>query len=76
VVPLGRFVLLRARERAAVRAEVYSDYWNPPGLLRAFSTRRVEIERHLERSGHTSRRTREVAALATRGPRSAFSVTL
>jgi conjugative relaxase-like TrwC/TraI family protein len=41
-----------------------------PGLLRGFSTRRAEIEEYLERRGDTSRRTAELAALATRSAKS------
>jgi conjugative relaxase-like TrwC/TraI family protein len=40
-----------------------------PVLLRAFSTRRAEIERHMEAAGTTSARAAEVAALITRAPK-------
>ncbi|MGD0881294.1 MAG: MobF family relaxase [Acidimicrobiales bacterium] len=38
-------------------------------LLKTFSTRRSEIERHMARNGTTSARGAEVAALITRGPK-------
>ena len=41
-----------------------------PSLLRAFSTRRAEIEEYLFLRGESSRRSAEVAALATREPKS------
>jgi conjugative relaxase-like TrwC/TraI family protein len=41
----------------------------PPLLLRAFSTRRIEIERYMAARGTTSARAAEVAALATRSPK-------
>jgi hypothetical protein len=40
-----------------------------PILLRAFSTRRAEIERHMEAAGTTSARAAEIAALITRAPK-------
>lgn len=40
-----------------------------PLMLKAFSTRRAEIERHMEVAGTTSARAAEVAALITRGPK-------
>ena len=40
-----------------------------PSLLRGFSTRRVEIEEYLLLRGESSRRSAEVAALATREPK-------
>ena len=44
-----------------------------PILLRAFSTRRAEIERHMEAAGTTSARAAEVAALITRAPKDSES---
>ena len=43
----------------------------PRPILRAFSKRRVDIEASLEEMGLRSQRAAEVAALATRGPKSA-----
>ena len=40
-----------------------------PALLRRFSSRRAEIEEYLSGRGESSRRTAEVAALATRTPK-------
>ena len=40
-----------------------------PTLLRRFSTRRAEIEEYLSVRGDSSRRTAELAALATRAPK-------
>jgi Ti-type conjugative transfer relaxase TraA len=41
-----------------------------PALLRAFSTRRAEIEEYLSVHGESSRKAAELAALATRSPKS------
>jgi Ti-type conjugative transfer relaxase TraA len=41
-----------------------------PGLLRAFSTRRAEIEKYLAVHGESSRKAAELAALATRSAKS------
>jgi conjugative relaxase-like TrwC/TraI family protein len=40
-----------------------------PVMLKAFSTRRRQIERHMDAAGTTSARAAEVAALITRGPK-------
>jgi conjugative relaxase-like TrwC/TraI family protein len=40
-----------------------------PIMLKAFSTRRSEIERHMDAAGTSSARAAEVAALITRGPK-------
>lgn len=45
-----------------------------PALLRAFSTRRADIEDHLATFGGTTARAAEVAALATRGPKEPVEV--
>jgi conjugative relaxase-like TrwC/TraI family protein len=47
-----------------------------PSLLKAFSTRRAEIEEYLSLHGGSSRRSAELAALATREPKSAPDVAL
>jgi conjugative relaxase-like TrwC/TraI family protein len=47
-----------------------------PSLLRGFSTRRAEIEEYLFLRGESSRRSAEVAALATREPKSTPALAL